>query len=257
MAHWTWGLAGVFLALPALATPVGTTADTRPAAPQQRQKWQEGGVNLRLSGTYLQGNVNLMTLDLGGGWNLNSGPHQFFADGGGLINKSGDTLSVSRVSGSLMYAYGILDNFNLYGYTTHSHDPSTKLGYRLTTGLGACLHKILAPDFSLFLVSLGPVWEAEWRSGGAQATAWRVAMRANAVKPLTDVLELGADTFWMPSLTDFGDSRLYAEGYLKVKLSEVFSLKISAADEYNTRPQPNVQNNDLGVFLTLMAEWGR
>lgn len=241
---------------PALAVPIGTTPDTRPAAPQARRQWKDLGVGMELGGNWLQGNANLTMLSALVNLNANSGPHQFYMDLGNLYNQAGPNVLVNRTSGSALYAYGLRDNFNLYGYTTHSRDHATQLNYRLTTGLGACLHRIAAPSFPLFLISLAPVLENEWYANQPMTSTWRSAFRLNAARPVTETLELGVDSFYMPAFADGGDFRLYGEVSARVKLGAGLSLKVSAADEYDARPQPGVQNNDVGVFTTLGVDWG-
>lgn len=247
------------LALPAgaLAAPVGTTPDTRPAAPQQRRQWKELGYGLELSGNFLQGNANLLNVSGVLSLNLNRGPHQLYLDAGNILTQAGSATLVNRQSGSALYAYGLRDNFNFYGYTTHASDQATNLSQRFTNGLGVCLHRLGAPDFPLFLVSLGPAYESERYRTGGSADTWRSVLRVNAVRPLSPGLELSADTFYTPAVPDMADFRLYGEATLKLKLSETLALKFTAADEYDSRPLPGVQNNDFGLFTTLAAEWGR
>lgn len=242
---------------PALAVPIGTTPDTRPAAPQQRRQWKDFGVGMELGGNWLQGNANVMTMSALVNLNANSGPHQLYMDLGNLYNQAGPNVLVNRLAGSALYAYGLLDNLNLYGYTTHSRDQATKLDYRLTTGAGVCLHRIASEAFPLFLVSLAPVLENEWYASQPMSSTWRTALRLNAIRPITESMDLGVDAFYMPAVTDAGDYRLYGEASLRFKLSQALSLKVTAADEYDARPQPGVQNNDYGVFTTLALDWGR
>lgn len=242
-------------ALPAAAA-IGTTPDTRPAAPQQRKSWKTFGASAELSGNFMQGNADIFNLGAIVNLNANFGPHQFFLDGGNTLTRLAGTTVVNRIAGSGLYAYGVLDNFNLYGYTTHAHDQSNKVDYRLTNGVGLCLHKIASPVFSLFLLSVGPSLEQEWIKGGAYQTVIRSVARANAVLPVSDTVDWGVDAFYTPAVTDFGDFRVYAESYLQVKLTSALSLKITAADEYDSRPVPGIRLNDAGLFVGIKGEFG-
>ncbi|PIQ25560.1 hypothetical protein COW36_21185 [bacterium (Candidatus Blackallbacteria) CG17_big_fil_post_rev_8_21_14_2_50_48_46] len=241
----------------AQAAPVGTTPDTRPAAPQQRKQWTTQGVSLQLSGSGLIGNVNLLNLSSLLSYNLNLDKHQFFLDFGNLYTKAGSNEVANRINGSVLYAYNALDNFNIYAYSTHSTDRSIKLNYRLTNGAGVCLHKIASPVFNLFLVSLGLAYENEWFENNISPSALRSVLRVNAVLPLGETAEAGVDSFYTPVVNDFGDYRIYAEAFVKFQLTpDLISLKLSVADEYDSRPQPGVMNNDFGVFATLGLDWG-
>lgn len=245
-------------ALPAFAqVPVGTTADTRPAAPQQRPGWTEGGVEAQFTGVLLRGNVDLVTANAAFNANYNLGAHKFFLDAGNTFTRAAGANIVNRVAGSALYAYAVTDNLNLYGYTTHAVDPSIQLNYRLTSGLGVCRHQLLQPFFSLLLVSVNPSYEQEWFQDGTVANALRGVGRLTAVKPLSEDLEAGGDAFLTPAVMDPADLRVYAEAYLKISLTKALKLKLTAADAYDSRPRPGVQPNDIGVFTTLMAEWGR
>lgn len=245
-------------AAPAMAVPVGTSADTRPAAPQQRPQWKDGGLSLQLTGNYLRGNVNLSTLNTSWAAHVTRGQHSLFLDAGNFFTGTDTTTLVNRLSGSALYAFAAEPDVNWYAYSTHSHDQSIKLDYRMTAGLGACRHQLLAPDFSLFLVSLNPAFEYERFRPGVEMSAWRGVLRVNAVRPIAEGTEFGFDTFYTPNLANFGDYRLYGEVYTKHKLlGDVLSLRLSAADEYDSMPVGGVQANDFGVFSTIMIEWGQ
>lgn len=250
MGLWTLGTA-------VQAAPVGTTTDTRPAAPQQRKQWTTQGISLQLSGSALQGNVNMLNVSTLLSYNLNLAKHQLFLDFGNLYTRAGTNEVANRLNGSLLYAYNLLDNVNLYGYSTHSTDRSIKLNYRLTNGAGLCLHKIAAPTFNLFLVSLGMAYENEWFDNATSPSAMRAVLRFNAALPLGEIFEAGVDSFYTPAVNDFGDFRIYTEAFIKFKVTpDLLSLKLSVADEYDSRPQPGVANNDFGVFATVGLDWG-
>jgi len=246
----------VLLPLSAQAVPIGTTPDTRPAAPQQRKQWKNQGLSLDFSGTFLSGNVNLINTSGTLSYNVNFDQHQIFLDAGQLFTLAGSNLFANRINGSLLYAYNLLDYINLYGYSTHSRDESIKLNYRLTNGVGVCWHKIL-PDFlSLSLLSAGLATENEWFKDQSTPFAVRGVLRLALSKPITEWAEIGIDSFYTPVVNDFSDYRLYGEAYLKFQLNEVLALKLSVADEYDSRPLSGVLNNDFGVFTTLRFAWG-
>lgn len=257
---------GLVLALAAVAlfappawaqVPVGTTPDTRPAAPQHRPTWKEGGVEASFTGTALGGNVDLVSVNGAIAANANWGPHQVFFDAGNTFTRAGGATIVNRLAGSGLYAFSTSADTNLYGYTTHATDASTQLDYRFTGGLGGCKHRLFSPFFSFFLVSLNPAYESEWFKDGTTAQAWRGVLRLNAIKPLSEGIELGADTFVTPAVLAPTDVRLYGEAYLKIKLTDQIALKFTGADAFDSAPRPGVQPNDFGVFTTLSAEWGR
>gem|GEM_PF-1502402 len=246
----------LWLVTPAIAVPIGTTPDTRPAAPQQRTQYKSVGYGFEFGGSFLQGNANLTNLEASGNFNANQGPHQLFLDLGGLFTRAGSSTLVNRVSGSGLYAYALNDHWNAYGYTTSSHDDAIRLNYRLTNGVGLCVHHLAEPLFSQLLFSAGPSYENGWFSTGVTSAAWRSVLRANAARSLSPTTEVDLDTFYSPNLVDGSDYRLYGEASLKVKLTEALTLILTAADEFDNRPQPGILNNDAGLFTSLRADWG-
>ena len=247
----------ITLAPAALATPVGTTPDTRPAAPEQRQAWKEQGISVQLGGSYLQGNVDFASLNASVGYNRNWGPHQLFLDAANTLNVVGGQPILNRANGSLLYAFGLRDNLNVYGYTTHTFDSSIKLNYRLTNGVGICLHRIGSPILSLGLVSLGMSLENEWYQDDVTRLTPRAVLRNSYTWPVLSNLDLGVDGFYMPAVTDLGNYRLYGEAFAKLAVvPDLLSLKLSVADEYASRPVTGVKNNDFGAFTTLSINWG-
>ncbi|HBN07814.1 MAG TPA: hypothetical protein DD435_03905 [Cyanobacteria bacterium UBA8530] len=242
--------------LSALAAPIGTTPDTRPAAPQERPQWKDNGFSLQLGGNYLKGNVDLFNLISSFSFNANRGQHQFFADASNMAAKNQGSFYMNRASGSALYAYGLRENFNLYAYSTQAFDQAIKLDYRHSYGIGACLHKLAQPNFKLFLLSVALAPENEWYQQGLNKFTVRSMFRANAILPLTANSELGADSFFTPALRDAGDYRLFGEGYWKTGIAENLSFKLSCANEYISRPLPGIRNNDLGVFSSLVFDWG-
>ncbi len=246
------------LSLKSWAVPVGTTSDTRPAAPQQRKQWNIQGFNLQLGGTLLGGNVDFMSLNSSISYNYNIGKNQFFIDAGNIFSKAGNNIIANRINASGLYAYNLLDNFNLYAYTTHTYDSSIKLDYRLGNGLGVCLHKIAAPTFKLFLISLGGVTENEWFQKNSTAFSVRGVLRLNAILPVTDYVDLGIDSFYTPAIDNFSDYRLYGEAFALFKITpDTLSFKLSFADEYDSKPQLDVKNNDYGIFGTFSLDIGK
>lgn len=250
-------LATSFLVQSVLAVPIGTTADTRPAAPQQRQQWKNQGLNFQVGGNYFQGNINLFSLNTSLSYNLNVNKNQFFIDAGNIFTQSGEQVIANRINGTFLYAYNALDNLNFFYYMSHSHDDSLKLNYRLTNGAGVCLHKIASPIFDVFLVSLGISSENEWFEKTAPMLSIRPVLRVSATLPVADLVDIGVDSFYNPLITNIQNYRVYSEGFINFKVQKDFlNLKLSVADEYNSTPLNNVKNNDFGVFTTLSFNLG-
>jgi len=247
---------GIIMPSMVWAAPVGSTPDTRPATPQERKQWQNQGVNLQLSGSFLKGNIQLINAFSSASYQLKLGDHQLFFDLGNLFVQSEDKILANRLNGSALYGYDLNRYFNLYGYSSHSRDESINLNYRMTHGIGISLHELFPDLFQLGLLSVGMAAEKEWFKGDLSPFALRATLRGAFHIPLTESLVLGLDGSYTPAITDFSDYRLYGEAFLKLKLNESIAFKISLADELDSRPQTGVQSNDLGVFGALSIGFG-
>jgi len=242
------------------AAPVGTTPDTRPASPQQRQKWDTQGLSFQLGGNYFKGNVNLLNISSSLSYNYNLGQNQFFVDIGNIFTRSGSDLTnliANRINGTFLYAYNASNNLNVYYYMSHSHDDSVRLNYRLTNGAGVCIHRFADNIFKVFLVSLGVAVENEFYKDSPNELNIRSVLRLTGTYPLSNVLDFGFDTFYMPVINNFSDYRLYGEGFLDLKVIEdTLKLKLSVANDYDSKPLDGIKNNDFGVFLTTTLNIG-
>lgn len=250
------GLASGIAPLSAHAVPVGRSADTRPAAPQQWEHRDRDGLSAEISGNLLRGNVDHATLTSAFSFITNSGPHQLMGHGTHFLTRNQKIVLINRASGSLLYAYSITERFNAFVYSTHMMDESLGLDYRLTNGAGLCRHRLLPDLLSLLLVSVAIAPEQAWFIGDDSRFTVRAALRTTAVLDLSEIAELGADAFFMPSVTDLADHRLYGEAFLKLRAGERVWFKIAAADEYDADPPPGIERNDLGVFSSLGLDVG-
>jgi len=239
-----------------LATPL---TDSEPLAkpPQLSTKWENIGLDINLGGTYLSGNVNFINLNSKLLFNANYLEHSIFVDTGNMFNYSDDKIILNKINASLLYAYSFHENLNFYFSSTHAYNQFSKLDYRLSNGVGICVHKFLEPAFSMFLVSAGVNLEHEWFQQNIKNQAWAIALRSTFDLPVTEYVNLGSDFIYTPRLHDFGDFRIYEEAYLKFKITDnLLSFKLSLTDEYNSRPQPEVKNNDFGILGSLIFHFG-
>lgn len=244
----------------AWALPVGTTPDTRPAAPHQHTAREAYGVEVNLGGNLLAGNVSSRSLNLGLGLQGRQYPWGAYFDTAGFYSEVGGGQPIARGQASGMVTYAMAPWFNWFAFTTHATDSSTKVGYRATVGAGPCWHNFGKPYIDYGLLSLALAQEAEWAMAplGSQALATRGQLRTNFVKPINANMTLEFDGFWTPALNDPADYRLYGEGSLRVKLvEEALSLKLALADEFDTRPLGGVGTNNVGVFGTLVFSLGK
>ena len=223
--------------------------------PQLEKKWDNIGLDINAGGTYLNGNANIILLNTALGFNANWMEHSLFLKENNMFNYVGDKTILNKVNASLLYTYGFLDHFNFYLSSTHSYNQFEKLNYRLSNGIGFCAHKYFSPEFKTFLVSLGGNYENEWYQQDTRNQA-RGALRLTFALPVTEYVELGSDSVYAPKIMDFSDYRLYEDAYMQFKITDNLFFKISLMDEYNSTPQPDVQNNDFGIISSFSMHFG-
>lgn len=245
----------------AWALPVGTTPDTRPAAPHQHTKRDEYGVEVNLGGNLLAGNAVSRSLNLGLGLQRRMAPWGAYLDTAAFYSEVGGGQAIARGQGSGMVTYAMAPWFNWFAFSTHATDSSTKVAYRATAGAGPCWHNFGKPYVDYGLISLALAQEAEWATaavGSPAAFATRGQLRTNFIKPISPTATLEFDGFWTPALNDPTDYRLYGEASMRMALvSDALSLKLAVADEYDNRPIPGVGGNNMGAFLTLVYSVGK
>jgi hypothetical protein len=234
---------------------VGRSVDARPAAPQQRRNETGPGLGVDLGGSWLQGNVGFKSLNSAVTFEGRSGPHQFFSDTSYYYAENSGATIIHKVSESMLYAYALNQRWNLYYYSTHLYDRSIDIKYRLINGGGLCRHRIWPKTFKLFLVSAAVAPENEWFISGGDEFTLRVAPRLNIILPIGSLVDVGVDSFVMPSVRHISDYRFYNEGFVQLAITKWMSLRFTVADEYDAAPPAGVKKHDVGYFTTLHFDW--
>ncbi len=233
--------------------------DTRPLPPERWTDWQEVGLDVRLGGTLLMGNVEhwALSAELGFSWRFLE-DHGVFLSGEGRYAEFGGTPKIDHTSGSLLYAWGFHKNFNLYAYTTHYRSRFLKLDYRMTNSLGLCLHSFAPKVFDPLLISVGVTPEYEIFDDGSDELTWRVTARLSFDIIINDYMSFGIDGFYQPAPADPADYRVYGGAWIELKVTEkVLAFRLAAADEYDSDPRPGVQSNDLTLIGSIVARIGK
>jgi len=252
---------GIVLSVPpgVQAGPFSRADDTRPLPPERWTNWEVVGLDLRLGGTWLDGNVDHLGLSGEAGFSWRFLPnHSLFLSGSGAYAEFGGDTKLEKTSGSFLYAYGIHRNLNIYAYSTYAHNKFLLLDYRLTNSLGLCVHSFLPSLFDPILFSAGATHEHETFDDDTTEQAWRPTLRLNFELAANTFVRLGADLFYVPALEDFSDYRVYAETYAELKITKnIFSFRITAADEYDSLPREGVEGNDLMLLGSVVIRTGR
>ena len=230
--------------------------DTLPKAPEQRQTPDVVSLDLSIGGTYAAGNVDNRALN--GTLALSLHPaadHRLFLDLSGSYSEFGSAVVLDRQQGAFLYAYALATHLNAFVYTTHARNRFLKLDYRTDNSLGVCVHSFLPETFSVLLLSLGATPEYERWKGNADDTHVRATLRARVEMPITASAMLGLDATYSPVVAELHAFRMFGSAFGEVKITaEVLALRITANDEYDTRPRPGVKRNDFSVVSSLVVK---
>ncbi|MDA8131250.1 MAG: DUF481 domain-containing protein [Elusimicrobia bacterium] len=233
------------------------TEDLRVRPPEAWQPHSSYGLNLGLGGGYLNGNVRSKsfygTLELD--WKP-AERNSIFVQASDNYVKYGDSAVTDKSKGSLLYAYGARKWLNLFLQTTHSHDKFRSVSYRMTNTAGVCFHNFLPGPLKPVMISAGLTPEYEESGGGASKRDFRATARLNFAMPLTDTVKLSGDVIYAPRTADTGNYRIYSEDFLEFKVwKDSVVFRITATDEYDSRPYPGVKRNDFGLNHSLVVKF--
>jgi len=251
--------AALLLGAGAARAQFARTEDLRVRPPEAWQPHERYGLNLSAGGSYLNGNGKNYSFT--GGLEFDWKPaadHSLFLQASDAYVKYGDTAVTDKSKGSLLYAYALRPQWNLFLQTTHNHDKFRSVKYRMTNTAGVCHHNFLPGVFKPVMVSAGLTPEYEKDNSGTIKRDLRATGRVNFIMPLTDTVKLSGDFIYTPRLADTGDARTYAEGFLEFKVwKDAVAFRVTATEEYDSRPAPGVKRNDFGLNHSLVIKFAK
>lgn len=248
----------LFCAAPA-AAQFTRTEDLRVRPPEAWKPHEVYGLDLSLGGSYLNGNVRSRSFT--GGLEFDYKPaerHSLYLQASDSYVKYGDAAVTDKSKGSLLYAYAVKPQWNLFLQTTHSHDKFRSVLYRMTNTAGVCHHNFLPGVLKPVMVSAGLTPEYEKDASGVIRRDMRGTARVNFSTQVTDTVKLNGDFIYTPRLSDTGDARVYSEGFLEFKVwKESVAYRVTATSEYDTRPAPGVKRGDFGLTHALVIKFSK
>lgn len=186
-----------------------------------------------------------------------------------LYRTSNDIVIFDRLNGSVRYDYllpenwGFLtedylkDRWRIFAINTHAYNKFLKLDYRVTGGFG--------PGYPLYFkkkietqkdgktvdtfidyiendLSVLFIYNHENFSTGIEDDTFEVSIRNLFTWNIQEGVQIGLDGFYILSMEDGNDYRLYGKAYIQVNVykKKVF-LQLSIEDEYDNRPQEGVK----------------
>ena len=231
--------------------------DTRTAVPDEVRK-DTRLYNLELSfGLNLNsGNVEQIYLHGGLAFNLAWGRSNLYALSNVVFNSFNGETKRSSALGTLRYDYSLHKRFKLFAYNTHGYSEFLKLDHRYTAGAGPWLDFDLGPFRNG--LSLAVTYEYEDFDGYPTEHAARLSLRHHVTCRISDHVTAGADLFVVPRVDDFLDAHVYVLFFLDTRLwRDVLKLRVTLADEFDSRPKPGVRSNDFEFITALVLSVGQ
>ncbi len=227
----------------ALAGATAVAQEAKPvelAPPPPPPQW-ESSVNLGLS--YTSGNSDTL-LAAGGIGTQKKGQHSEWAFGAkGAYGKNDGEINNNMAEGFGQYNY--LFTERLYGYLRADalYDAIAAIDYRvnLSPGVGYYFLKSKATTLS---GEVGPGYVFEKKGGVADNYA-TIRFGERFEQKLGEKVRLWQSLSYLPQVTDFGNYQLNAEIGISAPLGKDLSLRVVAADIFNSRPAPRKKQNDL------------
>ena len=244
--------------VPTRAQTYARTDDLRTRPPELWFPWKEYGLDLRAGGGYLQGNVRSNSFSGGIEFTKKlARHHQVFIEGAQDYAKFKDNIVLDKTRGSLLYAYALQPQWNLFALSTQARNRFLQIRYRTMNGGGVCYHSFL-PRFDHILASLAATPDYEAFNSGLIRRTVRSQARFNFGFPVSPFATVGGDLIYMPAFSDGADYLIYSEAYLQLKVTqERLSFKIAFTDEYDSRPFAGIQKNDKTLNYSLLVHFGK
>ena len=168
-------------------------------------------------------------------------------------NKAGQSLSADSIHGFADYKRLITDRFygdlNIDG----SHDDLAAVRYRLIVGPAAGYYFIKS-DSSKVSLEIGPSFIDEKLGSNTLAyVTMRVTERAeHAFNKGSKIWE---QVDYLPQVDDFGNYLLNSEVGAEAAFNTRFSLRVVAADKFNSRPAAGRKENDITLISALVYKF--
>ena len=235
------------------------TEDLRVRPPEAWKPHELYGLDLTLGGGYLNGNVK--NFSLAGGLEFDWKPaarHSIFVQASDNYVKYGDVAVTDKSKGSLLYAYALKPHLNFFLQTTHSHDKFRSVNYRMTNTAGVCFHNFLKGGLKPLMLSAGLTPEYEENNDGTIARDFRGTARATFSSALTGTVKFNGDVLYTPKISSTADYRVYSEAFLELKVwKDSIAFRITASDEYDSKPYAGVKMNDFGLSHALVVKFAK
>lgn len=162
-------------------------------------------------------------------------------------------MSAQRYDGLIRYAYSFLESRKAYHFfkTEGDHDRFANIEKRFTPSTGLGYWFADGEDWKLMFETGVGVTFTDYRDETESETELVLIPRLYLERQLVGKLRVTEELTAYPSLTNSGEYRLKNEAALKNPITDKLDLKVSAINEYNSRPGADVKKHDMRLTSGL------
>ena len=161
--------------------------------------------------------------------------------------------SAAEVKGGAYYEHLIGQRFFLYGRNEYEYDEFEELDLRAILAAGGGYYFIKQDDHEL-KARAGMAYQHESFMDGRTTDEPSLDVGLDYRVDLASWLRFTHAATWLPSFEDFGDYRLVFDNALLIPITKDkrWQLKLGALYEYDSRPQPGVEDLDQTYYAGIV-----
>jgi putative salt-induced outer membrane protein YdiY len=238
---------GIFTLFLAVASVAWAQADTN--------TWHgDGAFGLSLA----KGNANTLLLSSSATAHREWGQNvlKLGADGQYGLNdwgKSNETQSANNVHGFIEYNRFFTERFYGSARIDGSHDDLAEVRYRVIVGPAAGYYFIKGEKWKLN-GEVGPSFISE-RLGSDNNNYVTLRLSGHTEYSFNKNAKVWGNIDYLPKVDDFGSYLLNSEIGAEAAFNARFSLRVVAADKYNSRPATGRDTNDITLISALVCKY--
>jgi putative salt-induced outer membrane protein len=223
-----------------------------PPQPPPPPPAQEGTAEFSFVGT--TGNAPTSALGLGGEYIARPAPWLFRAKANYVRNESEDELKAEAFRGLFRATRTITDRLSAFAEYGYLHDQFAGIDARNTIDGGITV-ALVRPQPHQFDVDAGLGYAHEDRVVGENLSTAQALAGARYKYTLSETAEITDDLVFTFSLSDSDDWRTGNSAALTVKITTLFSLKLSNIIRYVNAPPPDFETTDTLTSVALVAKF--
>ena len=166
-----------------------------------------------------------------------------------------DAKTVNKGSFFMDIDHDIDDEWALFLFSDTSYDEFRNIDLRESLGVGAkytfMRERVDGKTRKKASISYAVLYDYEKLEDGTDSEEARSSVRVKYVTPVTANSTFRHVTFYQPAFSDMSDYLIKSETSFAVAMNDKVSLKFTLTDNYDNRPAPGVEQNDLTTTTSL------